>query len=102
MWYVIHGLSEAAEIQRHGLQTRSARYRGSDDARANVLEQAGDSEAACQILARAPRITNPTPAFALLNGRMGRRRGNVPEALSTVFAVLNTANVLHWTLQRCT
>jgi tetratricopeptide (TPR) repeat protein len=90
MWYLIHGMSDAAnrssdiayELEPGNLEVLTSR--------GNMLEQAGDSQAVCELLQRAGRVADPTPAFALLNGKMARRRGNVPEALSTVFAVLNT------------
>ena len=104
MWYVIHGLSEAADRSSATAYKLAPQDIEVLTARANVLDQAGDSEAACQILAMAQGIKNPTPGFALLNGKMARRRRNVPEALSIVFDVLNTgrcspldASALHLT-----
>jgi tetratricopeptide (TPR) repeat protein len=90
MWYLIHGMSDAAnrssaiayELDPGNLDVLTAR--------GNLLDQAGDSQAVCDLLNRAGRVADPTPAFALLNGKMARRRGNVPEALATVFAILNT------------
>jgi Flp pilus assembly protein TadD len=58
MWYVIHGLSEAAERSSATAYKLAPQDIEVLTARANVLDQAGDSEAACQILARAQGVTN--------------------------------------------
>jgi tetratricopeptide (TPR) repeat protein len=89
-WYLIHGMSEAAEqasalayqLEPTNLDVLSAR--------GDVLDHHGESQAVCDLLRRAGTITEPTPGYALLNARMSKRRGNVPEALRIVQAVLKT------------
>jgi tetratricopeptide (TPR) repeat protein len=90
MWYLIHGLSDAAERASATAYALAPRDMEVLTARGNVLDQAGDTDGACRILERAHGVGDPTPAFALLNAKMARRRRNVPEALSLVLAVLCT------------
>jgi tetratricopeptide (TPR) repeat protein len=90
MWYLIHGMSEAAEQS-----SRIACQLAPNDpevlmTRGNMLEQGGDPEGVCRILRQIESVGEPTPGFALLNGRMARRRGNVVDAVEKIFEVLKT------------